>query len=68
MADYFSQRHNYQNQKINPYNFWDTIKTFMTNKSKNYNENITLKHEGKIINLNVCDIFNGYFTNVAQEN
>ena len=39
----------------------------MTNKSKSCNENITLKHNGKIVNNDVCDIFNGYFTNVALE-
>ena len=41
----------------------------MTNKSKGCNENITLKHNGKIINNpnDVCDIFNDYFTNVARE-
>ena len=47
----------------------DTIKPFMTNISKSCNENITLKHNGKIVNNpdDVCDIFNGYFTNVALE-
>ena len=41
----------------------------MTNKSKSCNENITLKHNGKIMNNldDVCDIFNSYFTNVALE-
>ena len=39
----------------------------MTNKSKSCNENITLKHNGKIVNNDVCHIFNGYFTNVALE-
>ena len=41
----------------------------MTNKSKTCNENITLNHNGKIINNpnDVCDIFNGCFTNVARE-
>ena len=41
----------------------------MPNKSKSCNENITLKHNGEIINNPkvVCDIFNGYFTNVARE-
>ena len=41
----------------------------MTNKSKSCNDNIILKHNGKIMNNpnDVCDIFNGYFTNVALE-
>ena len=41
----------------------------MTNKSKSCIENITLKHNGKIINNpnDVCDIFNGYFTSVAHK-
>ena len=41
----------------------------MINKSKSCNENITLNHNGKIMNNpdDVCDIFNGYFTNVALE-
>ena len=69
MADYFSQRCNAHNLKRNPSKFWDTVKPFMTNKSKGCNENITLKHNGKIINNpnDVCDIFNDYFTNVARE-
>ena len=69
MADYFSQRCSAQHLKRNPAKFWDTIKPFMTNKSKSCNENITLKHNGKIMNNpdDVCDIFNSYFTNVALE-
>ena len=69
MTDYFSQRCSAQHLKRNPAKFWDTIKPFMTNKSKSCNENITLKHNGKIMNNpnDVCDIFNGYFTNVALE-
>ena len=69
MADYFSQRCSAHNLKRNPSKFWDTVKPFMTNKSKGCNENITLKHYGKIINNpnDVCDIFNGYLTNVARE-
>ena len=69
MGDYFSQRCSAQHLKRNPAKFWDTIKPFMTNKSKSCNENITLKHNGKIMNNpdDVCDIFNSYFTNVALE-
>ena len=64
MADYFSQRCSAQHLKRNPWKFWDTIKPFMTNKSKSCNENITLKHNGKIGNNpnDVCDIFNDHFT------
>ena len=41
----------------------------MTNKSKSCNENISLKNNGKIVNNpdDVCDISNGYFTNVHLE-
>ena len=41
----------------------------MTNKSNSCNENITLKHNVKFVNNpdDVCDIFNGYFKNVALE-
>ena len=69
MADYLSKRCSAQHLKKNPSKFWDTIQPFMTNKSKGCNENITLKHNGKIVNNpdDVCDIFNGYFTNVALE-
>ena len=69
MADYFSRRHSAQHLKKNPPKFWDIIKPFMTNKSKSCNENITLKHNGKIVNNpgDVCYIFNGYFANVALE-
>ena len=69
MADHFSQRCSAQHLKKNPSKFWDTIKPFMTNKSKSCNENTSLKHNGKIVNNpdDVCDIFNGYFTNVAHE-
>ena len=69
MVDYFSQRCSAQHLKKNPSKFWDTIKPFMTNKSISCNENITLKHNGKIVNNpdDVCDIFNGYFTIVALE-
>ena len=69
MANYVSRRCRAQHLKRNPTKFWGTIKPFMTNKSKSCNENITLKHNGKIVNNpnDVCDIFNGYFTNVALE-
>ena len=69
MEDYVSRRCRAQHLKRNPAKFWDTIKPFMTNKSKSCNENITLKHNGKIVNNpnDVCDIFNGYYTNVALE-
>ena len=49
MADYLSQRCSAHNLKRNPSKFWDTVKPIMTNKSKSCNENITLKHNGKII-------------------
>ena len=64
----FSQRCTSHNHKRNSPKFWDTIKPFMTNKSKCCNENISIK-TGKIINNpnDVCDIFNGYWTNVARE-
>ena len=57
------------NLKRNPSKFEDTIKPYMANKSRSCNENITLKRNGTIANNpnDVCDIFNGYFTNVALE-
>ena len=69
MVYYFSQICRAQHLKKNPSKFWDTIKPFMTNKSKSSNVNITLKHNGKIVYNpdDVWDVFNGYFTNVALE-
>lgn len=48
--------------------FWKTIKPFMTDKSTSHTNQIILQEDGKIINNpnEICEIFNTYFTSVAN--
>ena len=48
--------------------FWRTIKTFMSDKSSSFGDKIILQEGDKIINNTheICEIFNTYFTSVAN--
>ena len=47
--------------------FWPTIKPFLTNKGRHFENNIILCNNDEIINnqSDVAEIFNNYFVNVA---
>lgn len=53
----------------NPKNFWSTVKPFFSEKCKSASENIILKDKDNIISdtKSVCNIFNDYFTNIAND-
>ena len=48
--------------------FWRTIKPFMSDKSASHDKNIILQENDKIITntQEICEIFNTYFTTVAN--
>ena len=49
--------------------FWPTIKPFLTNKGRHFENNIILCNNDEIINnqSDVAEIFNNYFVNVAKD-
>ena len=53
----------------NPKNFWSTVKPFFSEKCKSVTENIILKDKDNIIsdNQSVCNMFNQYFANIAND-
>ena len=66
LHEYFSKR---CDEKTNSKAFWETVKPFMTNKDPSTSSNITLLDNGKVItdNKSVCNIFNKFFINVAND-
>ena len=49
--------------------FWPTIKPFLSKKCKTGDNNIVLCEKGKVVNDNkeICDIFNEFYVNVAND-
>ena len=68
MNSYFSEKCNPETFQRNPSKYWQTIKPFMTDKSKTVDQNISLFHENKVVNdpAKVCNIFNDYFIEAAS--
>ena len=48
--------------------FWSTVKPFLTNKGTHYQKDTILHEDGKLVNdqQEVCNIFNDFFVNVAN--
>lgn len=65
---YFSKKCNTSELKARPSQFWNTIKPFIPSSSRPGKENISLLHDDKVTSdpTKVCNIFNEYFSNVAD--
>ena len=65
LTQYFNVR---CNSNVNTKQFWNTVKPFFSNKNCSSND-VTLIEENKLVtNVNdVCNIFNDYFVNIAED-
>ena len=69
MNAYFSEKCNSDMFRKTPSNYWQTIKPFLTDRTKSTDQNISLFHDNRVINdpVKVCNIFNDYFINAASD-
>ena len=60
--------HTKGNEAVNGGDFLKTVKPLISNRGINKDDNIFLSNDGEIVNnpKDLCRMFNGYFTHIAN--